>query len=406
MTGARALGRDEVLAAARLAPGSEFWPERLDEARAGLLAAYARRGWNSAQVTATADPPGERGGGQAGDPARVSPPGSPRSASRVSQASPPTGSPAAFGLRVGDILDRTPARPRRRGGAYALSRDAPRPGPGGHAAGHARRDGRGGERPGRRRPSRSPFASRETAATRRRGSEGRWKSIRPRPWTARSWSARPAGWRRSTGTAGFRNVRVEPREVQSPDGTQAVVVFHVSEGRQVLVRTIQFEGRAGLSEEDLRTILERVVRDRTPEAGDQRLEWDPLAARDPAGHRGSPRHAGAAALGGLRRGGLAGRGRGDAARLPRARLGGREGQPGGGDRGRARLARWTSASTSMRECERSSARWASRVYRAGIGPLRRSPRSAPGSPSASPGWRRRAPPPSGRWGRRAISSRR
>src|SRR5262249_4611852 len=75
---------------------------------------------------------------------------------------------------------------------------------------------------------------------------------------------------------GFRDVRVEPREVVSHDGTRAVVVFHVSEGRQIRVRSVQFEGRAGLSESELRAVLERVMRDRTPEASDQRLETDPL----------------------------------------------------------------------------------------------------------------------------------
>ncbi|HZX42793.1 MAG TPA: POTRA domain-containing protein, partial [Myxococcaceae bacterium] len=62
----------------------------------------------------------------------------------------------------------------------------------------------------------------------------------------------------------------------SPDGSRAVVVFHVSEGRQVRVRTVEFRGRAGLSDAELRTVLERVVRDRTPDPGDRRLESDPL----------------------------------------------------------------------------------------------------------------------------------
>ena len=75
---------------------------------------------------------------------------------------------------------------------------------------------------------------------------------------------------------GFRNVRVEPRETVSPDGNRAVVVFHVAEGRQFRVRQVEFEGRAGLSESELRTVLDRVVRDRRPEPSDQRLESDPL----------------------------------------------------------------------------------------------------------------------------------
>ncbi len=87
---------------------------------------------------------------------------------------------------------------------------------------------------------------------------------------------------------GFRDVRVEPREVQNHDGTRAVVVFHVSEGRQVLVSAVQFEGRVGVPEEDLRTILERVIRDSTPQASDQRLEWDPLEHRSKLATAGRP----------------------------------------------------------------------------------------------------------------------
>ncbi|HSP20349.1 MAG TPA: POTRA domain-containing protein, partial [Myxococcaceae bacterium] len=275
VTGAGALGKDEVLAAARLAPGSEFWPERLVDARTGLLAAYARRGWNAAQVTATSQP-------AKGDEVVVQleiQPGPPTRVTALRFDGQP-GLPtrrlaAAFGLRVGDILDRTRLDP----GAEALRtlyRDT-------H---HAR------ARVG------SPRVSIEgTAAvvsvpveagprfTFRFEGNRRYPSawlggaleIDPAETLDRSVLEREA--RRVEAFyryRGFRDVRVEPREVQSPDGTRAVVVFHVSEGRQVLVRSVQFEGRAGLPEEDLRTILERIIRDRIPEPGEQRLEWDPL----------------------------------------------------------------------------------------------------------------------------------
>ena len=275
VTGAGALGKDEVLAAARLAPGSEFWPERLVDARTGLIAAYARRGWNAAQVDATSEPasgnevvvrldihPGEptrvtalRFDGQAG-----------LSLQRLARA---------FGLRVGDILDRTRLDP----GAEAvrtLYRET-------H---HAR------ARVG------SPRVSIEgTAAvvsvpvdagprfTFRFEGNRRYPSawlggaleIDPAETLDRSVLEREA--RRVEAFyryRGFRDVRVEPSEVQNRDGTRAVVVFHVVEGRQSLVRSVQFEGRSGLPEEDLRTILERVIRERIPEPGEQRLEWDPL----------------------------------------------------------------------------------------------------------------------------------
>src|SRR5262249_59983249 len=57
VTGARALGKDELLTVARLQVGNEFWPERLDEARTALLAAHARRGWDRWRVSAPAQPP-------------------------------------------------------------------------------------------------------------------------------------------------------------------------------------------------------------------------------------------------------------------------------------------------------------------------------------------------------------
>src|SRR5262249_44613631 len=273
--GARALGTDEVLAAARLAKGSEFWPERLDEARTGLLAAYGRRGWNHAQVTATSQPSSANEvvvqlDIQEGEPTRVT---------GVRFEGQPGLSPArlasAFGLRVGDILDRNRLDP----GAEALRtlyRDT-------H---HAR------ARVGAPRVTLEGAGAVVTvpveagpAFTLRFEGNGRYPSawlrgavaIDPAETLDRSVLEREA---RRVETfyryRGFRNVRVEPREVVSPDGTRAVVVFHVSEGRQIRVRAVRFEGRAGRSEWELRTVLDRVMRDRTPEPSDQRLETDPL----------------------------------------------------------------------------------------------------------------------------------
>ena len=394
-----------MLAAARLAPGSEFWPDRL-----------SRRGPGCSPPTAGG------AGTRRRSPRRPSRPGATRwwcgwTSSRASRR----GSTAVRfegqlglsrratrrGLRSPRRRHPRPdaARPRRRGGAHALPRDAPRPGPGRVAAGHARADRRGGERP-RSTPGRgSPSASRATAATRPRGSEGRWTSIRPRRWTARSWSARRAGWRPSTGTAGFATPGSSHARCRAPTATRAVVVFHVTEGRQVLVRTVQFDGRAGLPEEDLRTILERGhpgshAGGRGPATG-----VGSAPARDPAGHRRPPRHPGPSALVGLRRGGVARRGRGDAARVPRARLGGREGHPGDCERGRARV----------RDGRALPPRRGSpdlRPLGAFPGPATRPPSSraahAPArcalQPDAAGGGR--SPTPSGTSGARAISSRR
>jgi len=274
VTGARALKSDEVLAAARLATGSEYWPERLEEARAGLLAAYARRGWNAAEVTASAQPAGNdvvvRLEIHEGDPTRVT---------ALRFEGQPGLSPdrlaSAFGLRVGDILDRARLDPGAEA-LRALYRETR----------HAR------ARVGAPRVAlegtgavvtvpveAGPQFSLRFEGNRRypsawlRGVVG----IDPAETLDRSVLEREA--RRLEAFyryRGFRNVRVEPREVQSPDGTRAVVAFHVSEGTQVRVRAVRFDGHSGLSEEELRAVLERVVRDRTPQPTDERLQTDPL----------------------------------------------------------------------------------------------------------------------------------
>ena len=286
VSGAKALGKDEVLAAARLQAGTEFWPEKLDEARTGLLAAYARRGWNECQISATAQPSGDqvvvRLEIHEGTPTRVS-------ALRFEgQPGLSTGRLAsAFGLRVGDILDRTRLDP----GAEALRtlyRDA----------GHAR------ARVGAPRVALEGTGAVVTvpveagpAFTLRFEGNRRYPSawlrsalaIDPAETLDRSVLEREA--RRLEAFyryRGFRDVRVEPREVVSSDGSRAVVVFHVSEGRQFRVRTVEFEGRAGLSESELRTVLERVVGDRRPEPSDRRLESDPLHLSGRSAPEGRP----------------------------------------------------------------------------------------------------------------------
>ncbi len=274
VTGAKALGTDDVLAAARLSAGSEFWPERLDEARAGLLAAYARRGWNQCRISATAEPAGNdvvvRLGIAEGEPTRVSAvrfDGQPGlSTERLA---------SAFGLRVGDILDRSRLDP----GAEAV-RTLYRETRHARARVGAPRVTLDGTSAVVRVPvDAGPAFTLRIEGNRRYPSS--WLrgalAIDPAETLDRSVLEREA--RRLEAFyryRGFRNVRVEPRESLSPDATRAVVVFHVAEGRQVRVRTVRFEGRSGLSEGELRTVLDRVVRDRTPEPGEQRLQSDPL----------------------------------------------------------------------------------------------------------------------------------
>ena len=286
VTGAKALGNDEVLAAARLQAGSEFWPERLDEARTGLLAAYARRGWNQCEISATAQPSGAEVvitlQIHEGEPTRVT------AVSFEGQPGLPPGRLAsAFGLRVGDILDRTRLDP----GAEALRslyRET------GHA--RARVGAPRGTREGTGAVVSVPVEAGPAFTLRFEGNRrypSAWLrsglAIDPAETLDRSVLEREA--RRLEAFyryRGFRDVRVEPREVTSPDGTRAVVVFHVSEGRQARVRSVEFQGRAGLSESQLRSVLERVVRDRTPEPSDQRLESDPLQLDGRGSRSGRP----------------------------------------------------------------------------------------------------------------------
>ncbi len=251
--------------------GRSGWSRR----GAGLLAAYGRRGWNAAQVTATSEPAAGdevvvRLKIQPGEPTRVT---ALRFEGQLGLSSQQLAK--AFGLRVGDILDRTRLDP----GAEAvrtLYRDT-----------HHARARVGSPRvtlEGTGAVVSVPVEAGPRFTFRFEGNRrypaawlGGALEIDPAETLDRSVLEREA--RRVEAFyryRGFRDARVEPREVQNPDGTRAVVVFHVTEGRQVLVRTVQFDGRSGIPEEDLRTILERVIRDRTPEAGERRLEWDPL----------------------------------------------------------------------------------------------------------------------------------
>lgn len=274
VTGARHLGRDEVLAAARLQTGTEFWPEKLDEAKAGLLAAYARRGWNRAEIDATAQPSGDevvvKLQIREGEPTRIT-------AVRFDgqQGLPTSKLASAFGMKVGDILDRTRLDP----GAEALRslyRDT--------AHARARVGAPRVTLDGTQAVVTVPVEAGPAFTLRFEGNRrfpSAWLhsalAIDPAETLDRSVLEREA--RRLEAFyryRGFRDVRVEPREVVNADGSKAVVVFHVAEGRQVRVRSIEFEGRAGLSESELRTLLDRVVRDRRPEPSDQRLESDPL----------------------------------------------------------------------------------------------------------------------------------
>jgi outer membrane protein insertion porin family len=275
VTGAKTLRRDEVLSAARLAEGTEYWPERLEAAKAGLLAAYARRGFNAAQIAATATP-SPTGvqvllAVQEGQPTRIA----------AVHFEGELGLPverlaSAFGMRPGDVLDRT-----RFDGATdslrSLYRDT-------H---HSR------ARVGLPRVELGPAGALVTVPVEAGPAfKIRFEGNRrfPDAWLRSVLSIEPGesldravidGLGRKLETfyryRGFPDVRVEPREVESPDGTRAVVVFHVSEGLPARVSRIVFEGRSGFSESDLRTVLEASIRAHAPQpSGETHSDEDPL----------------------------------------------------------------------------------------------------------------------------------
>jgi outer membrane protein assembly factor BamA len=275
VSGVRSLPMDEVLAATRLADGSEYWPARLDEARAALQAFYARRGWNAAEAQATAVPQGRdvvvRLSVVEGPPTRVravrfeGQPGLPESRLQ-----------SAFGLKIHDILDRTRLEPGAEA-LRALYRETR------HArarVGAPRVELTDGTAVVIVPVDAGPAFTLRFAGNRRYPDS--WLrgvlTIDPAESLDRSLLEREA--RRLEAFyryRGFPDVRVEPRETQSPDGRRALVVFHVSEGLPARVAAIQFEGREGLPEERLRTTLENAVRGHAPvPSGDMRMLDDPL----------------------------------------------------------------------------------------------------------------------------------
>lgn len=83
---------------------------------------------------------------------------------------------------------------------------------------------------------------------------------------------------------GFTDARVTPRERESPDGREALLTFAIDEGEQVLVHTLEVRGNQALSASELRSVLSQVVRASTPDFGPG---LHPLA--DPVGLEGRVR---------------------------------------------------------------------------------------------------------------------
>lgn len=75
---------------------------------------------------------------------------------------------------------------------------------------------------------------------------------------------------------GYRDARVEVVERKSPDGRRAALRFLVDEGRQVLVRNLEFSGNRAVSDQELKAVLADVVSANAPTSADDHPLDDPL----------------------------------------------------------------------------------------------------------------------------------
>ena len=272
MTGAGAW-EDEVLAAARLRTGSEFWPGSWTGRGPGSSPRTRGGAGTSADISTTARPSGDqvvvRLEIHEGKPTRVS-------ALRFEgQPGLSTGRLAsAFGLRVGDILDRTRLDP----GAEALRtlyRDT------GHARARV-----GAPRVALEGTGAVVTVPVEAGPVSTLRVEGNWRYVRPaRPrWRPRRdpdrsvLGARRAGWKlyryrgfRASGWGGVVWLDGAARWwCSTPEGGSSASAPWRSGTRRCRV--------------ELRTVLDRVVRDRRPEAREH--GWSRTRASPDAASRG------------------------------------------------------------------------------------------------------------------------
>jgi len=280
VTGNQVLTTSEVLAAAHLAEGNDFFAEKLGEAKAGILQAYARKGWNQAQVVVTVGRDGT-----AVDVGLAITEGEPTRVAEVNFSGSPGLSDerlrAVVRLPPGTILDRsvlergterlralyrethhyrarvgTPVVTQRPGGAVVtVPIDA------GPVLTFSVRGNR-------RYPERLLIAVLD---------------YDPSEPLDRSTEARLA---RRLATfyryRGFADVQVAPSEVPDPRTGTTVVVFGVDEGPVLRVTKIILQGADQEWEPRLQRILARVISARTPAApGDARLLDDPMTTGPP-----------------------------------------------------------------------------------------------------------------------------
>ena len=268
--GNRVLSRAEVLAASKLQPETEYFPERVQGAVEGVLSAYRVRGYLDASVDVLATQ-----GEQGVDVGFVVREGEP---TRLEQLtfSGEVGLPVArlratLGVEVGDVLDlglleagverlRKVLRAER---FYRARVDAPLVLPRGGVV--------------------VPIAAGPRFELRIRGNQAfpdgllrgvlGWDGAEPLdPATADRLAHRLLDFLRYRG---FHDARVRPVERRSPEGRHAVLTFEVDEGPQRLVQRVDFQGNHSVASKELRAVLADVVAASAPQSAEEQRLDDP-----------------------------------------------------------------------------------------------------------------------------------
>ena len=257
--GMRELTRDEVLAATRLEVGSEYWPERIEHAAENVRALYERRGFRAAEVRTEASiVDGAVSIGfvvKEGEPSRV------RAVSFTGEPGLPLRKVLeTLGLKPGDLLDlarlevglESVRSLYRRERFFRARVDLPEVG----------EDGRvvvpvvSGPRydlifSGNRVVSDSALK----VLLAYDGEETLDVALADR------LAQRIARFYRFHG---YHDARVVPSEVLKPRTTQAALGFAIEEGEPLRVISIEFAGASAIPEDDLRSVLRRVMETSAP----------------------------------------------------------------------------------------------------------------------------------------------
>lgn len=258
--GAAVLSREEVLAAATLEVGSEYWPERLEQAAEKVRVLYRKKGFRSAEVKSEAVL--LEGGMTAGFVVREGEP----SRLRAIAVSGQPGLPIALlmeklGLRPGDVLDLTrfdsgvdAVRALYRQRHYFRARvESP----------EVSEEGRivlpvvSGPRydlvfSGNRAISDSGL--RRVLAY--DGEETLDESL------AQRLAQRIERFYRFRG---YHDVRVRPSEVRKPHAFEAALGFVIEEGTPLQVEAIDFDGPVAIAPKELKSLLQRVMQNAASE---------------------------------------------------------------------------------------------------------------------------------------------